>query len=368
MDNWHHFLAQQGAQLDNGIAVSFGETAGDYAALSATTTLTDIGDQGLLAFRGPHSAKFLQGQITCDINLLNTDTSIIGAICNLKGRVTTSFRLIEASSSPAIASVTDASDASSFETSSRGSSSTQILMSMHRDLIAATLATLEKYAVFSKTTLTDCSADYRQFGIAGPNALAALATLFPEIPDAINSTSSSALGTLIRIDGARFLILAPRANAESIWQKLAEGATATGLPFWQLLNIHGGIAAIGPDTSGEFVPQMLNYQAVGAVSFKKGCYTGQEIVARMQYLGKLKRRLYRLSADAVEVPCPGAVITLASGAQEVGQVVLAARADANTLELLAVLTSAAAAQSQLEIAGAPAAVTLLPLPYTLDKP
>ncbi len=348
MNSWPQFLAQQGAHFDSDLIVSFGETASDYSTLVTTTTLSDIGDQGLLSLSGAHSAKFLQGQVTCDVNALSEKTSMPGAICNLKGRVTTSFRLLQARP--------DAGDAE------------QIQMLMHRELVPSTIATLSKYAVFSKTTLLDRSGDYRQFGIAGPDASTALAALFNDIPKATNQATQSELATLIRIDGERFIVVVPQVNAETIWRKLAANTTAVGLPFWHLLNVRAGSAAIYPDTSGEFVPQMLNYQALGAVSFKKGCYTGQEIVARMQYLGKLKRRLYRLSVDAVDVCRPGAVITTVGSAQEVGQVVLAAASEATTQEILAVLTQEAAQQPQLAIADTPAAVTLLPLPYSLDTP
>lgn len=348
MNNWHQFLAQQGGRFDRGIIVSFGETAGDYAALGATTTLTDIGDQGLLSLSGAQSAKFLQGQVTCDVNTLTEGTSIPGAICNLKGRVTTNFRLIT--------------------TVPTTGETNQILMLMHRELVPPTIATLSKYAVFSKTVLSDCSGDYRQFGVAGPLSATALATLFTQMPQANNQTVGGELATLIRIDAERFIVLVPQANAAAVWGKLAANTTPVGFPFWQLLNVRAGFAHICPETSGEFVPQMLNYQALGAVSFKKGCYTGQEIVARMQYLGKLKRRLYRLSVDAVDVCHPGAVITGVDGTQEVGQVVLAAAADATTQEILAVLTQEAAQQPQLVIADTPVAVTPLPLPYSLDTP
>ncbi len=348
MNSWHQFLAQQGGRFDSNLIVSFGETANDYATLSTATTLTDIGDQGLLSLNGAQSAKFLQGQVTCDVNALTANNSIPGAVCNLKGRVTTSFRLI-----------TFRPDAGDVD---------QILMLMHRELVPPTITTLSKYAVFSKTAVLDCSGDYRQFGVAGPDPSTALAALFTDIPKATNQTVQGELATLIRIDPERFIVVVPQANAAAVWRKLATNATAVGLPFWQLLDVRAGFAAVGPATSGEFVPQMLNYQALGAVSFKKGCYTGQEIVARMQYLGKLKRRLYRLCVDAVDLCCPGAVITTVGSAQEVGQVVLAAAADTTTQEILAILTQDAAQQQQLVIAGTPVAVTLLPLPYSLDAP
>ncbi|VVN49242.1 tRNA-modifying protein YgfZ [Pseudomonas fluorescens] len=112
---------------------------------------------------------------------------------------------------------------------------------------------------------------------------------------------------------------------------------------------------------------MLNLQAVGGVSFKKGCYTGQEIVARMQYLGKLKRRLYRLSLDAADLPEPGTQLFAPSHNSAIGEVVLAAKAGQN-IELLAVLQAEAAEAGDLHLGALEGpALHLLDLPYELDR-
>ena len=117
-----------------------------------------------------------------------------------------------------------------------------------------------------------------------------------------------------------------------------------------------------------FIPQMINLQAVGGVSFKKGCYTGQEIVARMQYLGKLKRHLYRLSLEAGHAaPAPGTPLFTPSHASSVGEVVLAANAE-NGVELLAVLTSDAAQAGDIHLGDLQGpGLSLLELPYQLDR-
>jgi folate-binding protein YgfZ len=122
-----------------------------------------------------------------------------------------------------------------------------------------------------------------------------------------------------------------------------------------------------PSTRELFIPQMLNLQAVGGVSFKKGCYTGQEIVARMQYLGKLKRRLYRLSLDAADLPEPGTQLFAPSHNSSIGEVVLAAKAGQN-IELLAVLQAEAAEAGDLHLGTLEGpALHLLDLPYELDR-
>ncbi|MDQ0739107.1 folate-binding protein YgfZ [Pseudomonas sp. W4I3] len=122
-----------------------------------------------------------------------------------------------------------------------------------------------------------------------------------------------------------------------------------------------------PQTRELFIPQMLNLQAVGGVSFKKGCYTGQEIVARMQYLGKLKRRLYRLSLAAAELPEPGTALFSPSHNSSVGEVVIAAKAD-QSIELLAVLQAEAADHGDVRLGSLEGpGLQMLDLPYPLDR-
>ena len=116
-----------------------------------------------------------------------------------------------------------------------------------------------------------------------------------------------------------------------------------------------------------FIPQMINLQAVGGVSFKKGCYTGQEIVARMQYLGKLKRHLYRLSLQGTELPEPGTPLFAPTHSSAVGEVVIAARSEQG-IELLAVLQAEAAQAGDIHVTSLQGpSLTLLDLPYQLDR-
>ena len=136
---------------------------------------------------------------------------------------------------------------------------------------------------------------------------------------------------------------------------------------WLLGQIRAGIGQVTGTTRELFIPQMINLQALGGVSFKKGCYTGQEIVARMQYLGKLKRRLYRLALAATPAPAPGTEIFSPTHASSVGEVVLAALSPSGS-ELLAVLTADAVADDNLHL-GSPDGprLELLTLPYELDR-
>jgi folate-binding protein YgfZ len=128
------------------------------------------------------------------------------------------------------------------------------------------------------------------------------------------------------------------------------------------LNIRAGLAEVVAQTQEEFIPQMLNLQHTGAVNFRKGCYTGQEIVARMQYLGKLKRRMYRLQVESNQLLAPGTAIN-SGDKSAIGTVVMAQMSGQNQQEILAVLVHEAADAHQLRFGETELAVTNLPLPY-----
>ncbi|PXC09085.1 folate-binding protein YgfZ, partial [Pseudomonas aeruginosa] len=160
----------------------------------------------------------------------------------------------------------------------------------------------------------------------------------------------------------------PAQRAEAVLATLREHSREAPLDDWLLGQVRAGIGQVFGATRELFIPQMINLQAVGGVSFKKGCYTGQEIVARMQYLGRLKRRLYRLALDADEVPAPGTGLFSPVHSTSVGEVVLAARTPENSVELLAVLQDDAVADGRISLGSAEGApLVLLNLPYTLDS-
>ena len=340
IQDWLSFLSQQGATLTNGLVNAFGETASSYPALSAT--LTDLGDWGVLALEGADSKRFLQGQSTSDTEQLNAETALPGAICNAKGRMLSSYLAVEAT--------TDT-----------------LLLVMHRPLVATTIDNLGKYAAFFKTTLSDVSADYRLLGLSGPDCEAKLQQQFAVIPTAVNQLCINKDGLLLRVSAQQFLVIVSANNAEGLWQQLSQSFTPTGPGYWQLHAIRAGLAAVQLETAEQFVPQMLNLQATGAVNFKKGCYTGQEIVARMQYLGKLKRRTYRVILDTSERPKPATEIYASASNKLVGNVLMAAPADEQSTEILAVLHEDQAEASSFIIDGETISVSIAELPYSLTR-
>jgi len=298
-----------------------------------------LSHEGVLAVRGADAGKFLQGQLTCNINYLSDDRASLGARCTQKGRMQSSFRIVLEGDG--------------------------VLLAMAGELLEPQLADLKKYAVFSKSKLTDESTSWVRFGLEHGDA--ALRNLGLELPADTDSVVRHEGLIAIRVSPDRAELWVPADQADAIKGKLSAQLSEAELNQWLLGQIRAGIGQVMPSTRELFIPQMLNLQAVGGVSFKKGCYTGQEIVARMQYLGKLKRRLYRVQLDASELPEPGTPLFAPSHGSSIGEVVLAARAEKN-IELLAVLQAEAADAGDLHLGtGEGPALHLLDLPYELDR-
>jgi folate-binding protein YgfZ len=298
-----------------------------------------LSHEGVLAVRGADASKFLQGQLTCNLNYLSDTQASLGARCTQKGRMQSSFRILLEGDG--------------------------VLMAMATELLEPQLADLKKYAVFSKSKLTDESAAWVRFGLEHANA--ALISLGLELPADTDSVVRNDGLIAIRVSPERAELWVAADQADTIKGKLSVQLAEGNLNQWLLGQIRAGIGQVMPSTRELFIPQMLNLQAVGGVSFKKGCYTGQEIVARMQYLGKLKRRLYRLTLDASELPEPGTPLFSPTHGSSIGEVVLAATAGQN-IELLAVLQAEAAEGGDIHLGALEGpALHLLDLPYQLDR-
>jgi len=298
-----------------------------------------LSHEGVLAVRGADAGKFLQGQLTCNLNYLSETQASLGARCTQKGRMQSSFRILLEGDG--------------------------VVMAMSTELLEPQLADLKKYAVFSKSKLTDESAAWVRFGLDhGDAALSSLGLQLPADTDSVVRLEGL-LAIRVSPDRAELWVAADQADA--IKGKLSALLAEGSLNQWLLGQIRAGIGQVMPETRELFIPQMLNLQAVGGVSFKKGCYTGQEIVARMQYLGKLKRRLYRLTLDASELPAPGTPLFSPSHGSSIGEVVLAANGEQN-IELLAVLQAEAAEGGDIHLGTLEGpALNLLDLPYSLDR-
>jgi folate-binding protein YgfZ len=298
-----------------------------------------LSHEGVLAVRGSDASKFLQGQLTCNLNYLDQAHASLGARCTQKGRMQSSFRILLQGDG--------------------------CLLAMVRELIEPQLADLKKYAVFSKSKLTDESAAWVRFGLQQADAL--LADLGLALGADTDAMAQHEALLAVRVSPGRAELWVPAEQAAEVQAKLAAQLPEAPLDAWLLGQVRAGIGQVMAPTRELFIPQMLNLQAVGGVSFKKGCYTGQEIVARMQYLGKLKRRLYRVALAAGSLPEPGTPLFAPSHNSAIGEVVLGAQAEQG-FELLAVLQADAVEGGEIHVGDAQGPLlSLLSLPYELDR-
>lgn len=287
---------------------------------------------GVIRAQGEDAAGFLQGQLTQDFALLGPGEARLAAFCTAKGRMLASFIGLR-----------------------RGAD--EILLVCSRDVLPATLKRLSMFVLRAKVKLTDASADCALYGLAG----AALQSL--GAPGATPwSLSEAAGGQLVNLYPAEGQ---PRALWIGAAQAAAPAGPAMDPALWQWSEVRSGVATISAPIVEAFVPQMLNYESVGGVNFKKGCYPGQEVVARSQFRGTLKRRAFIVHADG-ELAAGQEVFQAADAEQPAGLVAQAAASPEGGWDAIVSLQLSAVEAGDLH-AGAVAGPQLrrLPLPYLL---
>ena len=296
----------------------------------------------VLAIGGADAESFLQGQLSCDVRGLPPGTCRYGSFNSPKGRMLANFVLWR---SPA--------GLDRFE------------MLLPEDVVEPVAKRLRMYVLRSKVVLTDVSADTRRFGIGGPAAPAALVAVFGAFPSA-HETLHAGEATVLGLPGPRFVVLAAPGEAEAVQARFAGHAIAAQFDVWQWLTIRAGVPIITAATQDALVAQVANWDVLGGVDFKKGCYTGQEIIARTHYLGRLKERTFLFHADVPDVAPGDRIFSAAFEAQPCGTVVNAARAPGGGFDLLAVLQIAAQERgdARLRAPDGPPLVPL-PLPYVI---
>lgn len=294
-------------------------TMGEYlSAVSVMPTLIRLDDLALLLVEGPDALTFLQGQVTCDVKNLSEGAVTLGALCNPKGRAIAVFRLF------------------------RHHGRCDLLL--RSDMIEAVGDLLRRYVLRAKVTISDAHRQCSVFGLLGElDGNSAVALGLSSAPPEVGHGAAAVNGAwVLAVDRDRkYLILAPNETATAIQKTLAEGKLAVpGSPTeWERADIRDGVPSLSPATSEEFIPQMLNLDLLGGIGFNKGCYTGQEVVARTHYLGAVKRRMQRFRVSCSRIPEPGARIACEHDESPIGQVVSVVEVDDFCYELLAVVTS-----------------------------
>lgn len=315
--DWQSFLAGKHANLDAGVLHDFGDAAAERAAAESGDILCDLSQFGLLQVSGEDAQSFLQNLLSNDIRDTDTGRVQLSSFNNAKGRMLASMLIWKQGN--------------------------DYLLQMPRGLCEAIRKKLTMYVLRSKVKIADVSDEKVCIGLSGNKALSAVQGLYADLPTDSMTVAQAADASLIRRDARRLQIVAEAARASAIWDALSAVATPAGSPCWDWLDIRAGLPFILPQTQEAFVPQMVNFELIDGINFKKGCYPGQEVVARMHYLGKAKRRMYlaRVMTDAA--PLPGdKVFSAADPAQPCGEVVNAAQAAHGGFEMLVVVQTEAA--------------------------
>ena len=328
--DWQAFLSARGARAGDASEdiETFGDPAAERAAASEGAVLCDLSHLGLIGFAGSDAQVFLQGQLTCDVREASTVASRPGALCTPKGRALATFRLWQ--------------DADGY------------CMQLPVGQLEPIRKRLSMYVLRSKVSVSDRSGQCVRIGVAGPQAGARLAAALGTAPEALPAAGAIAQADgmqWLALEGGRFELVVQPDAAAALWTTLAGTITPAGEPVWRWAAIHAGEATLHEATREQFVPQMLDLDLAGGIGFSKGCYTGQEIVARTQYLGRLKQRLYRAHLDgSAMLPAPGAPLYSADlEGQATGMVVEAAWAPAGGIDLLAVVRTDSAAAHPLHL-------------------
>jgi folate-binding protein YgfZ len=244
-----------------------------------------------------------------------------------------------------------------------------LYLQLPRAGLAAVRKRLQMFVLRAQVTLEDASDQLVRIGIAG----ACAEQLLPEVPaPAAGAACQPPPLTIIRLGGdrPRFELIGPADAIRAFWEQSASLARPAGPDFWALMDIRAGVPTVFEQTIEAFVPQMTNLQLLDGVSFTKGCYTGQEVVARMQYLGKLKRRMYLAHVAAAQAPQPGDALysPISESGQGAGRVVDARPSPDGGYELLAVIEIAGAEHGGLRLGDAEGPpLTLRELPYALPE-
>lgn len=285
---WQDFLVARGARIDQGRSIRF--EAVNAASVTADTFVTDLSHLGLIRVDGPDARSFLQGQLSTNLSALNAGAGQFSSWSSPKGRVLSLLHVFLHHDA--------------------------IHLALPHSLLAPVIKRLGMYVLRAKVTLSDASDALAGFGVVGDNAAAQLQRLGLNVPAMRWETVSDNDVTLMRLHGVlpRLLCWGAPARMVELARALDESTAWRSEDDWALGAILAGEPAIYSETSDQFVAQMLHLDALGGIDFKKGCYTGQEIIARAHYRGRVKRHLVRAEITAATRYAPGMAILAASQA------------------------------------------------------
>lgn len=332
--------------VDDGARVAhFGDRDAESNAALAGDAVFDLRHLALVAVDGEDAVDFLQGQLTNDVRAVADTRAQWSAWCSPKGRVLTCLLVFHHAG--------------------------RLHLELPRSLVDATIRRLRMFVLRARVAFEDVSDATARIGAVGDAVEACLTNALGPLPDAIGETVEAGELTVIRLPGprARYQIVGTPAGVARLWDACRRVAVPAGADAWERLDIEAGIANIYPATSDAFVPQMINLDRTDGVSFTKGCYVGQEIVARTQHLGRIKRRMYRARLHgSVSGVAPGDTLEgTVDHASLRAQVVSVQATSDGDFELLAVMPieQADALGDESVTLSDGARLSLASLPYTL---
>lgn len=300
---WHQFLQDKGVNL----------TAEQLVTALPDQFITPIQHLGLLKLSGDDATHFLHGQLTNDVEHLTQQQAKLAGYCSAKGRLLATFLMWR--------------------------DDTSIYLTSSADILPTIQKRLKMFVLRSKVTIDDIQTTSSSIGLFGEALKTPLSHLFGTLPTLPYEKITTELGTLICLptihNKPRYVWIATQQVLQQHWDELAQVAPAVTDNLWAYVEIMCGLPWITQATQEAFVPQMLNYEIIGGVNFKKGCYPGQEIVARTQYLGKIKRRMALFSLTNAQVNAGDELFSSEDPEQPCGKIVNAARLSADKSVCLA---------------------------------
>jgi len=271
-----------------------------------------LSQSGVLRFDGLDVPSFLQGQLTNNVQALDNEHSQYSGYCTPKGRLLATMLLWQRDDA--------------------------YCMMLPRERCEPLRKRLSMYILRAKVKAHDDSDAHALFGLNGAGAATMAAQFIGTVPSAIHAVAHGNGVSILKLPLNRYLIVAALSEAGKIEASLTAAAAVSCETLWTQLDIEAGIPTIVAATQEQFVPQTVNFDLIGAVSFDKGCYPGQEIVARTHYLGKVKQRMIRASLRSNDAPAAGdKLYSEPYGDQASGMIVNAVRTGTGTYEVLAVV-------------------------------
>ncbi len=319
--SWLDFLKSRGARAVSPATIDFGDPVAELRAAQAGGVISPLSHLATLGFSGADATTFLQGQVSCDVARLDTAHAALGCYCTPQGRMLANFVLWR--------------------------SGDELRMALSADIAGAVQKRLQMFVLRSKVSIAESGLSL--LGIAGGAGERVLSEALGATPSAAMGLQNAGSATIIKLLDERFLVAVPAVETPALWQSLSASLAPVGTAAWQWLDVVAGVPLVTGPTQDQFVPQMANLELIGGIDFQKGCYTGQEVIARAQYRGKVKRRMY-LAHVAGDAPRAGDPIVGGGDADAPGGLIVnAAASPAGGYDVLAVLQDAAVAAGDLHL-------------------